>query len=70
MDVTLPTMKPGLIAAPLWTFNDKAHEKSILGFHASRAAAQRRQNIDNQHKAVWDKWAQQEISPASAIDSA
>ncbi|TIW20448.1 MAG: glycosyl hydrolase family protein, partial [Mesorhizobium sp.] len=54
VDVTLPTMKPGLIAAPLWTFNDKAHEEidfEIVGTKGLQLTVWA--NVDNQHKSVW-----------------
>ncbi|QKC87205.1 glycosyl hydrolase family protein [Mesorhizobium sp. NZP2234] len=57
VDVTLPTMKPGLIAAPLWIFNDKAHEEvdfEIVGTRGLQLTVWA--NVDNQHKAVWVKW--------------
>jgi hypothetical protein len=57
VDVTLPTMRPGLIAAPLWTFNDKAHEEidfEIVGTKGLQLTVWA--DVDNQHKSVWVKW--------------
>ncbi|RJT42635.1 glycosyl hydrolase family protein [Mesorhizobium waimense] len=57
VDVTLPTMKPGLIAAPLWTFNKKANEEidfEIVGTKGLQLTVWA--NVDNHHKAVWVKW--------------
>ena len=57
VDVTLPTMKPGLIAAPLWTFNDKAHEEIDFEFVGTKGLQLTVwANVNNQHKAVWVKW--------------
>lgn len=57
VDVTLPKMRPGLIAAPLWTFNDKAHEEidfEIVGTRGLQLTVWA--SVNNQHKAVWVKW--------------
>lgn len=57
VDVTLPTMRPGLIAAPLWTFNDKAHEEidfEIVGTKGLQLTVWA--NVNNKHKSVWVKW--------------
>ncbi|QKD00260.1 glycosyl hydrolase family protein [Mesorhizobium loti R88b] len=57
VDVTLPTMKPGLIAAPLWIFNKKANEEvdfEIVGTRGLQLTVWA--DVDNQHKAVWVKW--------------
>ncbi len=57
VDVTLPTMRPGLIAAPLWTFNDKAHEEidfEIVGTKGLQLTVWA--SVNNQHKSVWVKW--------------
>ncbi|TPK99782.1 glycosyl hydrolase family protein [Mesorhizobium sp. B2-4-12] len=59
VDVTLPSMKPGLIAAPLWIFNDKAHEEvdfEIVGTKGMQLTVWA--NVDNQHKTVWMKLIQ------------
>ncbi|WP_214472405.1 family 16 glycosylhydrolase [Mesorhizobium sp. dw_380] len=58
VDVTLPKMRPGLIAAPLWVFNDKAHEEIDFEFVGTRGLQLTVwANVDNKHKAVWVKWA-------------
>ena len=57
VDVTLPKMRPGLIAAPLWTFNDKAHEEidfEIVGTKGLQLTVWA--SVNNQHKSVWVKW--------------
>jgi len=57
VDVTLPKMRPGLIAAPLWTFNDKAHEEidfEIVGTRGLQLTVWA--SVNNQHKSVWVKW--------------
>ncbi|UVK39156.1 family 16 glycosylhydrolase [Mesorhizobium sp. AR10] len=57
VDVTLPTMKPGLIAAPLWTFNKDAHEEidfEIVGTKGLQLTVWA--NVNNEHKSVWVKW--------------
>jgi hypothetical protein len=57
VDVTLPTMKPGLVAAPLWTFNDKAHEEIDFEFVGTKGLQLNVfANVNNQHKSVWLKW--------------
>ncbi|PAP96609.1 family 16 glycosylhydrolase [Mesorhizobium wenxiniae] len=59
VDVTLPTMKPGLVAAPLWTFNDKAHEEIDFEFVGTKGLQLNVwANVDNQHKSIWLKWIQ------------
>ena len=50
-------MRPGLIAAPLWTFNDKAHEEidfEIVGTKGLQLTVWA--SVNNQHKSVWVKW--------------
>jgi hypothetical protein len=55
VDVTLPTMAPGLIAAPLWSYNRATLEESdfevvgVKGLYVTLWA-----KIGGQHVAVWD----------------
>lgn len=55
VDVTLPAMAPGLIAAPLWTYNRATLEESdfeVVGVKGLFVTLWTR--VDGRHVAVWD----------------
>ena len=55
VDVTLPTMAPGLIAAPLWTYNRTTLEESdfeVVGIKGLFVTLWAR--VGGRHVAVWD----------------
>lgn len=58
VDVTLPQMRDGLVAAPLWTFNKATHDEidfEVVGLTGLQLTLW--SSVDGAHKAVWSKTA-------------
>jgi hypothetical protein len=56
VDVTLPTMRPGLIAAPLWTYNKNTLDEidfEVVGLNGLQLTIWTK--VNGVHTAVWSK---------------